>query len=88
MAKSARSDYMREYRQKNLERIKKACRSYYWAHRDKMLAYGKAYYQKKKAEMTEEDLEERRAYQRLMYKINKENRIKNYGRKKGPQSEQ
>lgn len=34
--------------------------------------------------MTDKDLEDRRAYQRMVYKINKERRIKNYGRKKGP----
>ena len=35
--------YMREYRQKNLERLLAANRAYYWANREKMLAYGKKY---------------------------------------------
>lgn len=40
--------YMREYRQKNLERILAANRAYYWANRDKMLAYGKNTAKRKK----------------------------------------
>lgn len=75
-SKSHRREYMREYRQKNLDRILQVNREYYWTHREKMLAYGKAYREKMKAQMTEEDIEERRAYQRLLYQIRKESKKK------------
>ena len=61
--------YMREYRQKNLERLLAANRAYYWANREKMLAYGKKYREEQKAKMTEKDLEEQRLYHRVMNKI-------------------
>lgn len=74
-SKANRRAYMREYRLKNLERVQKANREYYWAHREKMLEYGRKYREKQKANMTERDLEERREYQRAMYQIYKEKGI-------------
>ena len=75
--KEERRAYMREYRQKNLERIQAANRQYYWDNREKMLAYGKKYREEKKANMTERDLEERREYQRVMYRVYKEQKASN-----------
>lgn len=64
--------YMVEYRQKNLERIQRKNREYYWAHREQMLAYGKAYRKRISDNMTEKELEERREYNRVMSKIYRE----------------
>lgn len=66
-----RRAYMREYRLKNEEVLKKKCRDYYWAHREKMLAYMKAYREKHN---TEKDKEYRREYARAMYEVYKERR--------------
>lgn len=66
-----RRAYMREYRQKNLERVQAANRAYYWANREKQLAYMKKYREEQRRNMTEKDLEERRAYQRVMYQVYK-----------------
>lgn len=66
-----RREYMRKYRQENLERVQAASRAYYWANREKMLEYGRKYREQQKANMTERDLEERRAYQRIMYQVYK-----------------
>lgn len=73
-SKEHRRAYMREYRQNNLERVQAANRAYYWANREKMLEYGRKYREQQKANMTERDLEERRAYQRVMYQVYKERR--------------
>ena len=67
--------YMREYRQKNLERIQAANRKYYWDNRERLLAYGKKYRDEQRAKMTEKDLEERRLYYRTMYHVNKEKKL-------------
>ncbi len=67
-----RRAYMREYRLKNLERILEKNRAYYWSHREQMLAYGKAYREKAKANMTEKDREEEKEYRRILYQLNKE----------------
>ena len=37
-----------------------------------MLAYGKAYREKAKANMTEKDREEEKEYRRILYQLNKE----------------
>ena len=66
-----RREYMRKYRQEHLERIQEANRKYYWEHREKQLAYMKAYREKHN---TEKDIEERRAYARAMYQVYKERR--------------
>ena len=70
-----RRAYMREYRQKHLQRILEYNRRYYWEHKEKQLAYGKAYREKIKANMTEKDIEERRLYHRTMYHLYKEKGI-------------
>jgi len=66
-----RREYMRQYRLKNLERITQKNRDYYWAHREKMLAYMKEYREKHN---TEKDKEYRREYARAMYEVYKERR--------------
>ena len=66
-----RRAYMREYRQKNLERVQAANRAYYWAHREKQLEYMKKYREEQRKKMTEKDLEERRLYARVMYQVYK-----------------
>ena len=78
--KRDRSEYMRKYRAKNLERIQAYNRNYYWEHHEKMLAYSKQYYRNMKASMTEEELEERREYYRVMSRIYRE--VKNGGKRK------
>lgn len=70
--KRDRSDYMKAYREKNLERIRSYNRQYYWNHREQMLAYSKQYRKEKFAKMTEEEREEHRAYMRIMARIYKE----------------
>lgn len=70
--KRDRSAYMKTYREKNLERIQANNRQYYWDHREQMLAYGKAYREKKNAMMTDEEREERRAYMREMARVYKQ----------------
>ena len=63
---------MREYRQKNLERIRRVNREYYWAHREKQLAYMKKY---RDEHSSEKDKAARREYARAMYSVYKERRI-------------
>ena len=53
--KRDRSDYMRRYRLRNLERIRAYNRRYYWEHREQRLAYSRSYREEKKAGMTEEE---------------------------------
>lgn len=72
--KRDRRGYMKAYREKNYEKVCAYNRQFYWEHREARLAYQKAYRERKKAEMTEKDLEERREYQRVMYQIYKEQR--------------
>ena len=67
-----RRAYMRKYREEHLEHVRAVNRQYYWKNRKKMLAYGKAYREEKRVNLTEKDIEERREYQRLMYRIYKE----------------
>lgn len=61
--------YMKAYRARNLDRIRRSNREYYWMHREKLLIYQKAYRDKIRANMTEDDLERRREYQRVMSKV-------------------
>ena len=65
---SSRREYMRAYRERNLERIQKYNREYYWSHRDSMLAYAKKY---REEHNSEEEKAARREYQRAMYPVYK-----------------
>ena len=61
---SKRREYMRQYRQRNLERIQEYNRDYYWSHREQQLANMKKY---REEHNSEEEKEARREYQRAMY---------------------
>ncbi len=78
MIVNRRTESSRRYREKHKDKVHKDWHEYYLKNKEKILAYQKAYREKEKAEMTEEDLELRRAYRRAMYQKMREENGKDY----------
>ena len=73
-----RTESSRRYREKHKDKVRKDWHEYYLKNRERILAYQKEYREKEKAQMTEKDLELRRAYRRAMYQSKREEAGKDY----------